>query len=100
MFCFCFNIAKRPLWKIHAQDCNRNQSLLAFAQRNSFVSVFNKVENTLLLNFYLPTCAVFDILRIECWSCQGRNQEGANWAIAPPPKFLKQFLCMPLRCVI
>ena len=37
----------------------RNQSLPAFAQRNSFVSVFNKVENTLLLNICLELCAVF-----------------------------------------
>jgi len=56
MICFCFNIAKRPLRYIHAQDDNRNQSLPAFAQRNSFVSVFNKVENTLLLNFCLAMC--------------------------------------------
>jgi len=33
--------------------------LPAFAQRNSFVLVFNKVENTLLLNFCLAMCAVF-----------------------------------------
>jgi len=41
------------------KDYNRNHSLPAFAQRNSFVSVFNKVENALLLNFCLATCAVF-----------------------------------------
>jgi len=48
MFCFCFNIAKQPLQQIHAQDYNCNQSLSAFTQRNSFVSVFNKVESTTL----------------------------------------------------
>jgi len=59
MICFCFSIAKRPLRLIHAQDYNRNQSWLAFAQRNSFVSVFNKVENTLLFNLCFAMCAVF-----------------------------------------
>jgi len=59
MICFCFNIAKRPLRQIHAQDNNRNQSWLAFAQRDSLVSVFDKVENTLLLNLCLAMCAVF-----------------------------------------
>jgi len=33
--------------------------LPAFSQRNSFVSVFNKVENTLLFDFCLAMCAVF-----------------------------------------
>jgi len=59
MICFCFNIAKRPLRQIHAQAYNRKRSLPAFAQRTSFVSVFNKVENTLLPNSCLAMCAVF-----------------------------------------
>jgi len=29
-------------------------------------------------------CSVFDVLRIECWFCQGGNEERANRAIVPP----------------
>ena len=45
---FLLQYCKATTTVIHAQDYNRNQSLPAFAQRNSFVSVFNKVENTVL----------------------------------------------------
>ena len=44
---------------IHAQKYRRNQLFPAFAQRDSFVSVFNNVENNLLLDFCLSMCAVF-----------------------------------------